>query len=101
MQKSPHAKLWRRLRRSQKCPKTTKNKNGVLLMLTERFLKALKQPKDEKQNDQTLQVAATKIQNQKRLSSKEFLSTWDTIRKDGPSVQYKNPNAWRRDGDVS
>ncbi len=50
-------------------------------------------------DEETLQ-AITKIQNRKKLSSKEFLRVYDTIRKEGPKATYKNPNSWRRSGDT-
>ena len=36
---------------------------------------------------------ANKIQKQKRLSSNEFLSVYDSLWKEGPKVQYQNPDA--------
>ncbi len=70
-------------------------------MFKERLLEALKRSQNEEQPDQTLQIAVTKIQKQKRLSSEEFLKGFDAIWKEGPKTAYQNPNAWRRSADIS
>jgi len=43
-------------------------------------------------NDKIMVKAANKIQKQKRLSSNEFLSVYDSLWKEGPKVQYQNPD---------
>jgi len=70
-------------------------------MFKERLIEALKQSQNKETTNQTLQTTMTKIQNQKRLSSEEFLKGFDAIWKDGPKTAYQNPNAWRRSADVS
>jgi hypothetical protein len=50
--------------------------------------------KDKKSiDDKIIAKAANKIQKQKRLSSNEFLSVYDSLWKEGPKVQYQNPDA--------
>jgi len=41
-------------------------------------------------NDKAVSEAIGKIENQKRLSSKEFLKGYETIWKEGPTVKYQN-----------
>jgi hypothetical protein len=43
-------------------------------------------------DDRIIAKAANKIQEQKRLSSNEFLSVYDSLWKEGPKVQYQNPD---------
>jgi hypothetical protein len=38
----------------------------------------------------------TKIEGQKRLSSKEFLKVYDALRQEGPIAKYQNPDTWVR-----
>ena len=64
-------------------------------MFTERIVEALKHSKQGAENNQTLEATMAKIQGQKRLSSKEFLSAYDAIWSEGPKTLYQNPNAWR------
>jgi hypothetical protein len=53
----------------------------------------LKDKKSIDPNDDRIIVkAANKIQEQKRLSSNEFLSVYDSLWKEGPKVQYQNPD---------
>jgi hypothetical protein len=40
--------------------------------------------------------AADKIEQQKRLSSEEFLKVYKNIWKEGPSVKFQNPNYWNK-----
>jgi hypothetical protein len=42
--------------------------------------------------DKIMVKAANKIQKQKRLSSTEFLSVYDSLWREGPKVQYQNPD---------
>jgi hypothetical protein len=51
--------------------------------------------KEENSNKETLQ-AIGKIQNQKRLSSDEFLKIYETIWKEGPKIKYQSPDSWSR-----
>ena len=67
-------------------------------MFKERLLDALKLSQNrDKPDEETLQ-AISKIQNCKKLSSKEFLKVYDTLRKEGPKTAYQNPNSWRKEG---
>ena len=69
-------------------------------MFKERLLETLKFSQNGgKPDEETLQAMA-KIQNQKKLSSQEFLKVYDTIRKEGPKTAYQNPNSWRKAGDT-
>ena len=40
--------------------------------------------------------AADKIEQQKRLSSEEFLKVYKNIWKERPSVKFQNPNYWNK-----
>ena len=51
--------------------------------------------KTDKPDNEMLQVIG-KIQEQKRLSSKEFLKVHDAIWKDGPKIRYQCPDSWSR-----
>lgn len=65
-------------------------------MNVKRISKTLK-PSDVKKNSKdVLQTAKGKVNDRKRLSSQEFLSLWNTIRTDGPKVQYPNPDNWNK-----
>jgi hypothetical protein len=63
-------------------------------MSRERVLDALKLRNAE---DKKTVRAMRKIETQKRLSSDEFLSLYDTLRKDGPTVKYQKPDSWKED----
>jgi hypothetical protein len=63
-------------------------------MFKDKLLAALKDKKSPYINDDKMMgKAASKIQKQKRLSSSEFLSVYDSLWKEGPAVQYQNPDA--------
>jgi hypothetical protein len=65
-------------------------------MLEDKFIRALKSKSigsdNEKERDETI----SKIQEQKRLSSKDFLAVYDSLWKQGPVVQYQNPDTYVR-----
>jgi hypothetical protein len=44
-------------------------------------------------DDKKKSLAVNKVKKQKRLSSQEFQSTYDSLWKEGPSVNYQNPDA--------
>lgn len=69
-------------------------------MSRERLIESLKVSQNTNKLDEETLQAMTKIQNRKKLSSKEFLRVYDTIRKEGPKASYNNPNSWRRSGDT-
>jgi hypothetical protein len=54
-----------------------------------RLIESLKNRNTEK-NDAEVSVVIGKIENKKRLSSKEFLKGYETIWKEGPTVHYQN-----------
>ena len=58
-------------------------------MFKNRIIDSLKNRNMEK-NDKAVSEAIGKIENQKRLSSKEFLKGYETIWKEGPTVKYQN-----------
>ena len=69
-------------------------------MFKNRLLETLRHSKNgEKPDDETVRAMA-KIENHKRLSSQEFLKIYDTIWQEGPKTEYRNPDNWRRSGDV-
>jgi hypothetical protein len=62
-------------------------------MFKDNVINALKVKKSTDNNDnETIDKAANKIQKQKRLSSKEFLSVYNSLWKEGPAVKYQNPD---------
>lgn len=62
-------------------------------MFKDNVINALKDKKSTDNNDnETIDKAAIKIQKQKRLSSKEFLSVYNSLWKEGPAVKYQNPD---------
>ena len=65
-------------------------------MLRNRLADALKNRSKDKQ-DGDLSQAAAKIENQKRLSNKEFQKVYDSIWQEGPTVKYQNPGAKERE----
>ena len=46
----------------------------------------------ESDREKKMTNAIFKIEKQKRLSSQEFLSVYDSFWKEGPSVQFQNPS---------
>jgi hypothetical protein len=70
-------------------------------MFKERLLETLKRSQNEKTPDEKTLQTLTKIQNHKKLSSKEFLNVYDSIWKEGPKTTYQNPDAWRKTGDTT
>ena len=70
-------------------------------MFKNRLLETLKRSNNgNKPDDETLRAMA-KIQEHKRLSSQEFQKVYDAIWQEGPETAYKNPDEWRKDGDVT
>jgi len=69
-------------------------------MFKKRLIKRLKISQKGKTSDDEIVQAITKIQEHKRLSSKEFLKVYDAIWQEGPKTQYQNPDGWGRTGDV-
>ena len=63
--------------------------NGGILVLKNRLIDSLKNRNVEKY-DAEVSVAIGKMENQKRLSSKEFLKSYETLWKEGPAVKYRN-----------
>ena len=63
-------------------------------MLKDEKLDTLKRTlKENGANSKTLQ-AITKMQSKKRLTRKEFLQTYDALRKEGPQTKYQHPENW-------
>ncbi len=63
-------------------------------MFKKRLLNALKNKEALDSNDnKKIALAVSKIEKQKRLSSQEFQSIYNSLWKEGPSVQYQNPDA--------
>jgi hypothetical protein len=69
----------------------------VGFMFKDRLLNALKEKKSANSNDEKFDRVMNKIQRQKRLSSHEFQSVFDSLWKEGPAVQYLNPDGRVRD----
>ena len=65
-------------------------------MLKNRLLNVLKNKNSEKP-DREISHAATKIENQKRLSTQEFQKVYETIWQEGPAIKYQNPGAIERE----
>jgi hypothetical protein len=66
------------------------------LMLENRLLDALKNKFREKPYGEIAQATA-KIENQKRLSTKEFQRVYEIIWQEGPAIKYQNPGARERE----
>jgi hypothetical protein len=69
-------------------------------MFKERLLEILKLSQNGNEPDEETLQTMTKIQNDKTLSSQEFLKVYDTIMKEGPKTAYQNPDSWRKAGDT-
>ncbi len=69
-------------------------------MFKERLIETLKYSDNTNKLDEITLQAIAKIQNQKKLSSEEFLKVYDSIRQEGPKITYQEPNSWRRNGDT-
>ncbi len=63
-------------------------------MFLENLLNTIKQSQKEKQPDEETNRVMTKMKQQKRLSSEEFLKVYDTIWQQGPTTKYQTPDAW-------
>jgi hypothetical protein len=69
-------------------------------MCAEKLLESLRAFKNGSALDEeTIRIIA-KIENNKRLSSQEFLWVFDAIWREGPKTAYVNPEAWRKAGDT-
>ena len=64
-------------------------------MYKRQLLDALKNSNSENSDIEIPQVAA-KIENQKRLSSEEFLKVQETIWQEGPKIKYPSPDVNER-----
>ena len=61
-------------------------------IFSERLIRSLtKKSKSKLKKDH---VVVDKIRKEERLSSDEFWSVYNSIRKEGPEVRFKNPNRW-------
>jgi hypothetical protein len=65
-------------------------------MASNKFIFALKKKKS-KYNNKKEPGVIDKIQHKKRLSSQEFLNVYSSLWKEGPAVQYQNPDSRVRD----
>jgi hypothetical protein len=63
--------------------------NGGILVLKNRLIDSLKN-RNMKKHDAEVSEAIGKKENQKRLSSKEFLKSYETLWREGPAVKYRN-----------
>ena len=70
-------------------------------MFMDKLLEALKGSKNNDLEDKKTSRALEKMQKQKRLSSDEFFRVYDTLWKEGPTVKYQSPDAWRNFGEKS
>ena len=66
------------------------------LKLKERLIDTLKSLNKDN-TDKELSQAVAKIENQKRLSSQEFLKVHETMWQNGPPIKYQNPVAVERE----
>jgi hypothetical protein len=64
-----------------------------LSTLLDKVINTLNRKDADKLDDKELSLAITKMQKQKRLSSKEFLEVYNSLRQEGPTIQYQNPDA--------
>ena len=65
-------------------------------MLNNRLIDTLINKNKEKPDGEIAQATA-KIENQKRLSTKEFQKVYETIWQEGPTIKYQNPGARERE----
>lgn len=63
--------------------------------MKDRLIDSIKN-KSEDETDKEIAQAVTKIENQKRLSSQEFLKVHEKLWQKGPSIKYQNPSAEER-----
>ena len=61
-------------------------------MFKDRLLEALKHSKKRSKHDDETNRAITKIGNQQRLSSQEFLKVYDTLWQEGPRMKHQTSN---------
>ncbi len=64
------------------------------IVFKEDLLYALKKKRKENTSDKETDEAIRKIEDQKRLTSEEFIRIYDAIRRDGPISTYKTPDNW-------
>ena len=64
-------------------------------MSKNRIIDTLKNNNKEK-SDEEISKATAKIENQKRLSTKEFQKVYETMWQEGPAIKYQNPGARER-----
>jgi len=67
-------------------------------MFRNKLIKTLNHSKTN-QKDKKTKEAIDKIQRQTRLSSEEFWKVYDNLWKDGPTIKYQSPDAWRKPGE--
>jgi len=66
-------------------------------MVNDRFIKALRnKTKSDRNNKESIAKAISKIQGKERLSKEEFLSVYNSLWKEGPSVRYQHPDSAAR-----
>lgn len=65
-------------------------------MSKSRFIDSIKS-KNQIVDKQEKSEIVSKIRERKRLSSKEFLKTYNSLWKEGPSISYNNPEVRVRD----
>lgn len=61
-----------------------------------KFIKSIKGKNQAINEPETLRIVS-KIEEKKRLSSEEFLKTYDSLWKDGPSISYNKPEVQHRE----
>jgi len=61
-------------------------------MASNKFICALKSKKNKRNNKKRPEVI-NKIQQEKRLTSQEFLNVYNSLWKEGPEVHYQNPDS--------
>jgi hypothetical protein len=63
-------------------------------ILREELFEVLKQARKDKSLGEELLTVMDKIRKQEKLKSHEFLRIYELLYKEGPKVQYRNPDQW-------
>ncbi len=97
MPESVRKKLWHGNSNAEKQTKETPViQKRRLLMSKARFIDSIK-GKNQVINEPEKLKIVLKIEEKKRLSSEEFLKTYDSLWKDGPSISYNKPEVRLRE----
>jgi hypothetical protein len=63
-------------------------------ILTEELATVLKRARKDQKLGKELLTAMNKIRKEEHLESNDFMKIYEILWKEGPKVQYKNPDRW-------